>query len=417
MKKFIVSLFFIVPFLAQAQDLIVKKDGSVIQAKVSEIGITEIKYKKWSNQDGPSYVVSKNEILAINYQNGEKETFEDSTTHSEPATNGPILIEKPAASNNMALVGQYHSTASLKSSKSKSSPAGSGIIIFEVSPSSILSNEDIEISFERSTAYNEGMGTTVLSGKPTFRYEIKIKNKTNSTIYIDLANTFRIPSVGNSFCYFTGESLSISNGSNSGAAMNLGGITGALGIGGIAGTIASSISVGGGNSTSTNKTYNQQRIIMVPPHGHRALAEFHYETIKEPRPFQRGHYKLTSRGEEFSFKDFSNLVGSGDDSHFQIDFWNIHLKKGIVNEGQEVVYSESDTPFKIDYIITYSTSSNFETYTYLPYSLYTKKIIGYETSSWRTVENAIFFDPQMKEFNKKFNNFGENTLYGPITFE
>lgn len=378
MKKFIVSLFFIVPFLAQAQDLIVKKDGSVIQAKVSEIGISEIKYKKWSNQDGPSYVISKNEILAINYQNGEKETFEDSSPISEAVTTGPRLIEKFAASNNIELINRYNCTASLKSSKRNSSPAGSGIMIFEVSPNSVLSNEDIEISFERSTANNKILSR--LGGSPSFRYEIKIKNKTNSTIYIDLANTFRIPSIGNSFCYYTGESVSISTGANSGTAMNLGGITGAFGIGGIAGTIASGITVGGGNSTSTNKTYNQQRIIMIPPHGHRALAEFHYETIEEEGLLQRGNYKLTSRGEEFCFKDFIKIFVKSEDCFLQTDFWNIHLKKGVVNEGQEVAYSESNTPFRIDYIITYSTSSNFESYTYLPCSLYTKKIIGYETS-------------------------------------
>ena len=34
---------------ASAQDLIVKKDGSVIQAKVTKIGTTEVEYKKCSN--------------------------------------------------------------------------------------------------------------------------------------------------------------------------------------------------------------------------------------------------------------------------------------------------------------------------------------------------------------------------------
>ena len=62
---------------ASAQDLIVKKDGSVIQAKVTKIGTSEVEYKKWSNQDGPQYSIAVADILAINYQNGEKETFEN----------------------------------------------------------------------------------------------------------------------------------------------------------------------------------------------------------------------------------------------------------------------------------------------------------------------------------------------------
>ena len=59
--------------VAMAQDVIVKKDGSTILSKVLEISETEIKYKKWSNQDGPMYTISRNEVNSINYQNGEVE--------------------------------------------------------------------------------------------------------------------------------------------------------------------------------------------------------------------------------------------------------------------------------------------------------------------------------------------------------
>lgn len=58
-----------------AQDVIVKKDGSTILSKVVEIGSGEVKYKKFSNQDGPMYTILKTEIQAINYENGEKESF------------------------------------------------------------------------------------------------------------------------------------------------------------------------------------------------------------------------------------------------------------------------------------------------------------------------------------------------------
>lgn len=74
---FLVTTFFLFSIISHAQDIIVKKDGTVIQAKVSEIGTSEVKYKKWSNQDGPVYAIAKGEILAITYQNGEKEMFND----------------------------------------------------------------------------------------------------------------------------------------------------------------------------------------------------------------------------------------------------------------------------------------------------------------------------------------------------
>lgn len=89
MKKFIT--FFVLMLsvtFASAQDVIVKKDGSTIMSKVTEIGNTEIKYKKFSNQNGPTYSLSISEIMAINYENGEKETF-DEILQSSPQIQQP----------------------------------------------------------------------------------------------------------------------------------------------------------------------------------------------------------------------------------------------------------------------------------------------------------------------------------------
>lgn len=64
---------------ALAQDVIVKKDQSTIMSKVLEITSTEIKYKKWNNQDGPTYSIDRSEVLSINYENGEVEKFSGTT--------------------------------------------------------------------------------------------------------------------------------------------------------------------------------------------------------------------------------------------------------------------------------------------------------------------------------------------------
>ena len=74
MKKLsLLFVLFCTSLMVMAQDVIVKKDGSTIQSKVMEISGTEIKYKKWSNLEGPLYNINKNEIYSINYQNGEVE--------------------------------------------------------------------------------------------------------------------------------------------------------------------------------------------------------------------------------------------------------------------------------------------------------------------------------------------------------
>lgn len=76
MKKiittFLCSLYVVI---AAGQDIITQKDGVDIQAKVIEVGIDQISYKKYSNPDGPTYVISKSDILMITYENGEREMY------------------------------------------------------------------------------------------------------------------------------------------------------------------------------------------------------------------------------------------------------------------------------------------------------------------------------------------------------
>ena len=70
----LVSLLFLA-FWGTAQDVIVKKDHSTIISKVTKVSSTEIEYKKWSNLDGPIYIVPVSEVLRINYNNGEYDEF------------------------------------------------------------------------------------------------------------------------------------------------------------------------------------------------------------------------------------------------------------------------------------------------------------------------------------------------------
>lgn len=62
---------------AVSQDVILKKDNTTVLSKVLEVTSTEIKYKKWSNQDGPTYSIDRSEVTSINYQNGDVDKFND----------------------------------------------------------------------------------------------------------------------------------------------------------------------------------------------------------------------------------------------------------------------------------------------------------------------------------------------------
>jgi len=65
-----------------SQDLITKKDGTDIQAKVLEVNISEVKYKKFDNIEGTTFKILKSDIVLIRYQNGTKDIF----TNQQPST-------------------------------------------------------------------------------------------------------------------------------------------------------------------------------------------------------------------------------------------------------------------------------------------------------------------------------------------
>lgn len=88
MKKIsLFILFTLLTTLISAQDMIVKKDGAIVKAKITEVGEESIKYKKSDNPDGPTYSISKDNITSINYANGEVEKFADATKKVEKKEN------------------------------------------------------------------------------------------------------------------------------------------------------------------------------------------------------------------------------------------------------------------------------------------------------------------------------------------
>ena len=72
-------------FGASAQDLIVKTDSTKIEAKVIEVSPQSVRYKRFTNPDGPTYVLPTLEIHYIRYANGETEYY---TRETSAATTG-----------------------------------------------------------------------------------------------------------------------------------------------------------------------------------------------------------------------------------------------------------------------------------------------------------------------------------------
>ncbi len=78
-----------------SQDTIVKITKDTLQAKILEVGLSEIRYKRFDNPEGPVFVISKSEIVLIRYENGSTDSFP--STQTTPPTATGI-----AASNNVS---------------------------------------------------------------------------------------------------------------------------------------------------------------------------------------------------------------------------------------------------------------------------------------------------------------------------
>ena len=101
----------LLPVAMLADDIIVLNNGDIVRSKVIEIGQHEIKYKKASNPDGPTYSMDKSEVFSITYENGEKEIlYTERPAISHKNSNSPTFIEAVPDENNNNLIAYYNSS-------------------------------------------------------------------------------------------------------------------------------------------------------------------------------------------------------------------------------------------------------------------------------------------------------------------
>lgn len=81
---------------AVAQDLIVRTDSTRIEARVTEVSPETVRYKRFSNPDGPTYVLPVAGIDYIRYANGETDRFRQPAAPT-PAPDAPVAAPVPGA--------------------------------------------------------------------------------------------------------------------------------------------------------------------------------------------------------------------------------------------------------------------------------------------------------------------------------
>lgn len=111
-----------------AQDTIVKNNGNKTIAKVLEIGNTQVKYKKFDFQDGPTYVEDKSGIRMIIFSNGAKEEFSPAPVVVTPSPT-VVSIEHSKTAPEEANADYYGARSSSPSSSIKLKQRGNAFYL------------------------------------------------------------------------------------------------------------------------------------------------------------------------------------------------------------------------------------------------------------------------------------------------
>ena len=277
MKNLFLLIAVCIATVAQAQDVIVKRDGSTIISKVLEVNQADIKYKKFSNQQGPTYTINKSEVMAINYESGDKDTFEDAPqpaasvqAPANPST--PFGVNPNLAEDNLKLVREFNKGSLDYIGDKKAKDCYYYIGVLKIREGSIIETPELAMDF--------AISNTLEACSYNAELTVTLKNKTDRVIYVDLANCF-FTEGGKSRPYYSPAMTTIGHGGTNGANVNLGAITNSVGIGGALGTLANGINVGSSTSNISTTTTFAQRVVAIPPMASISLNPQNICTVSE----------------------------------------------------------------------------------------------------------------------------------------
>lgn len=355
--------------IIMAQDVIVKKDGSTIISRVLEVNKSDIKYKKFSNQKGPTYTIEKSEVISINYENGERDVFGESTEETNPqpqSTLGNMSAE--SKQNNEALIERMNSITPVWTEPQKANRLATDVYcLFKIKEESVFENDDITqtISLCMIDAKKANGGEIVTNPKKERKQcynhalVVKVYNKTAKTLYIDLGNTFIVRG-DEASAYYTPSSTTVTQSENKGVGVNLGAVADALGFGGSSKRLADGINVNKDKGNSVSTVEYAQRVVAIPPKSAKTLE----------------HMFLFPRG--LKGIKYLHIDDRSDESLWFI--WPTTNYKNL-DLGDIVHWTEADSPMTFDYHIAYSENEDCTELNRLSVGMYMSETYGIPVSS------------------------------------
>jgi len=104
MRKLIFILAGSVGFTAFSQDVIVTKSSEQIRAKIIEVTDDAVSYKKYHDQEGATFVLKKDKIKIISWENGDVDVYEEVVSEQ----NVPSVVESDILPYITRKFGSFH---------------------------------------------------------------------------------------------------------------------------------------------------------------------------------------------------------------------------------------------------------------------------------------------------------------------
>ena len=226
MKRFLLSLVaLLITSVCFAQDVIVKKDGSTIQAKVLKVTQSEVEYKKFDNQNGPTYTIATKDLQSINYENGSKDIFVSENYNPSIVTNETAT----QYSNDKELVALYNAGIDYNKKAKRLKTIGwiaGGTLVLTGDVLCVLSQKDDYDVYTDWTMLGIGIGTSAIGigiwagcyftakhlekksqysvhSAPLYQHEFKVGKNSNLMVGVDMLkdNTLKNQTLGLGLSY------------------------------------------------------------------------------------------------------------------------------------------------------------------------------------------------------------------------
>ena len=344
-----------------AQDVLITQEGDAHKVYEIEIGGSSIFYKLENTSEAAIQKIDKSQVLMIKYQDGRKvimgEEEKEQVVQNEQQQEQPMTFtpeeEAEIAALNAQFVEEYNQRR-VEFKEPKNKKAGMLFCIFGLKKDIRLQDNKVKVHIQTGENFIRINGDFAQGGRTVNPgVQITVENLYSQTIYVDLGNCFFVRN-GEAYPYYKPSATSTTTGSSNGASVNLGSVTSALGVGGIAGTIANGVNIGGGKSSSSSTITYSQRIVAIPP-----KSEIKLE-------FQR-FFLPNSKYWKFQSRRFAN---------YKTDDYIKAYPEMDINRGEKITYTETDNTLNYGVRISYSLEENCLKTNNLHADFYLKEIIG-----------------------------------------